>query len=146
LGYKCNILSLDFSKKQLYVTKTNLIKKTLYTISNGGFLKKISKRTDYLKKRFVLKNEYCKLFFFDLLQIEKTNYILVIKGYGYDIIQFFQKIERLKLTHFFKKLNLNFLGGYNLNKKKRVRSIKKRLKKSFLKYENNSLRDYLKKY
>lgn len=141
-----SLIYLDFSKKQLYTTKKNLLKKTIYTISNGAFLKKIKTDSRLSKNQFFLKPDFLELFFKKLLNLKKKKSDLSIKGHSSDLYNFLQRLERFKILQLFNNIILNFSGNYNLNKKKRVRSIKKRFKKGFLKYENKIIRNFLKIY
>ncbi len=141
-----NLLYLDFSRKQLYTTKCDLNRSVIYTSSNGSFLKKLTDNLISSKNQFFLKNEIFILFFEKLLKLTRKSSNLIVKGSNNDLNLFFQKLNRLKLTYFFINIIIKFNSNYNLNKKKRIRSIKKRFKKSFLKYENKTIASFLKTY
>lgn len=143
-NFKKNInILLDFSKKQFFLTKTDIIiRKTIITLSNNVILKKNKKTDVENKKSFSLKNEFLFFFFNDLLNIKNNDVkkILFIKGCVFDILFFFQKLEKLRFINGFNNIIINYNNNYNLKKKKRIRSIKKRLKKTFLKIENKNLK------
>lgn len=140
-------LFIDFSRKQVYTTKSTTDFKTLYTISNGVFSKKLNSDVKIIKTHFFLKNEFLLFYLTKILNLNsKKKTILYLKGNTYDTHNFFQKLERIKLIDLFNRIILNFSSNYNLNKKKRIRSIKKRLKKSFLKNENRIIHNFLKIY
>lgn len=144
MNFANNIIILDFSRKQLYTTQTNLNQRVLYTTTNGSFLQKTPLQFLGLKKTFQLKKNFLFFFFLKVLKLKNKQTNLILKGCSNDLFLFFQRLDRSDLTQYFNYIFLNFLGGYNLNKKKRVRSIKKRFKKQFLKYENKILKKTLK--
>jgi len=136
---RLHICLLDLSKKQTYVTKINFDGRVLITVSNGSFLKKITQK-NYTgsKKKFFLSKDFLFFLFTDILNIKK-KITLIVKGHSNDLYAFFQKIEKLSFLGLFDNILLQFSGTYTFNKNKRIRSIKKRLKKSFLKNENRIL-------
>lgn len=138
------VIKFDFSRKQVFLTKNSLSGKPSLTLSNGVILKKLNNQSQTnQKKSFFLKNDFLKILFDKILILKNKSTVLILNGYTGDLVSFWQKIDKLGLFYYFTDIILNFNNNYNLSKKKRLRSIKKRFKKSFLKNENKNLKNYI---